>query len=170
MNRYCAPLLVATALCLTALPARAHGLPTGLVNFILALLVLTPILPALTDWFLIKRWLLADRAGLAAVFANLAAFAIGIPSFLALQWLSREAATTLELGSASAAYWLRTLSPWLEGLVSIAAMAVAKLAILHWCFGVRLSRPTLGLLFLSTSAGMSAATAVAALIAYASTA
>ncbi len=104
---------------------------TGLVNFILALLALMPIAPTLTDWFAIKRWFFADRAWLAAIFANLAALAVGIPLFLALQWVNSEAATALELWAVDAAYWLRTLSPWLEGLVTITAMAATKAPVLR---------------------------------------
>ena len=75
----------------------------------------------------------------------------------------------LESGPVRASYWLRTLSPWPEGLVTIAAMAVTKAAILSWRFGEPLSRWTIGLLFLSTLAGMCLAAAIAALFAYATT-
>ena len=75
----------------------------------------------------------------------------------------------LESGSVSAAYWLRMLSPWPEGLVTIAAMAVTKAAILSWRFGEPLLRRTIALLFLSTLAGMCMAAAIAALLAYATT-
>jgi hypothetical protein len=48
-------------------------------------------------------------------------------------------------------------------------MAVTKATILNWRFGERLSRRTIGLLFLSTLAGMSVAAAIAVLLAYATT-
>src|SRR5262249_45051860 len=73
----------------------------------------------------------------------------------------------LELGPVRAAYWLRTLSPWPEGLITIATMAVTKAAILSWRFGEPLSQRSIGLLFLSTLAGMCVAAAIAALLAYA---
>jgi hypothetical protein len=169
MTRYSATLLIAATVCLITLPAHAHGLSSEFVNFILALLVLTLIAPTLTDWFAIRRWLFADRAWLAAILVNLAAYAVAIPLFLAAQWLSSAAATVLESGPVGAAYWLNTLSPWPEALVTIAAMVVTKTAILRWGFGDRLSRPTIGLLFLSTIAGMCGAVALATLFAYAST-
>jgi hypothetical protein len=75
----------------------------------------------------------------------------------------------LESGLVRVAYWLRTLSPWPEGLVTIAAMAVTKATILSWRFGEPLSRWTIGLLFLSTLAGMWVAAAIAVLLAYATT-
>jgi hypothetical protein len=60
-------------------------------------------------------------------------------------------------------------SPWPEGLVTIAAMAVTKAAVLSWRFGEPLSRRTIGLLFLSTLAGMCVAAAISVLLAYATT-
>jgi hypothetical protein len=125
--------------------------------------------PTLTDFFATKRWLFKDRARLAAILTNLTAAAIAIPLFLALQRLSSAAAMVLESGPVRAAYWLRTLSPWPEGLVTIAAMAVTKAAILSWRFGEPLARRTIGLLFLSTLAGMCVAAAIAVLLAYATT-
>jgi hypothetical protein len=169
MTRRSATLIIAATVCLVSLPAHAHGLSSEFVNFILALLVLTPIAPTLTDLFAIRRWLFAGRAWLAAILANVAAFAVAIPLFLTLQWLSSAAAMVLESGPVGAAYWLRTLSPWPEALVAIASMVVTKAAILRWGFGYRLSRPTIGLLSLSTIAGMGGAVAIAALFAYVST-
>ena len=169
MTRCSATPLIAATVCLTTLPAHAHGLSSEFVNFILALLVLTLIAPTLTDFFAIRRWLFEDRAWLAALLANLAAYVVAIPLFLTLQWLSSAAAAVLELGPVAVAYWLRTLSPWPEGLVTIASMVVTKAAILRWGFGDRFSRPTVGILALSTIAGMGAAVAIAALFAYAST-
>jgi hypothetical protein len=75
----------------------------------------------------------------------------------------------LESGPVGAAYWLRTLSPWPEALVTIAAMAVTKAAILSWRFGEPLRGGQIGLLFLSTLAGMCVAAAIAVLLAYATT-
>jgi hypothetical protein len=112
------------------------------------------------------RWLFKDRSRLAAILANLTAAAVAIPLFLALQWLSSAAAMALESGPVRAAYWLRTLSPSPEGLVTIAAMVVTKAAILSWRFEEPLSR-TIRLPFLSTLAGMCVAAAIAALLAYA---
>src|SRR5262245_38584636 len=112
MTRCSATLLIATTIYSVTAPAHAHGLSSEFVNFILALLVLTLIAPTLTDLFAIKRWLFADRAWLAAILANLAAFAVAVPLFLALQWLSGAAADALEPVSVRVAYWLRTLLPW----------------------------------------------------------
>ncbi len=169
MTRNCATLPIAAIAYFVTLPAHAHGLSSEFVNFVLALLVLTLVAPTLTDLFAIRRWLFADRAWLAAILANVAAYAVAIPVFLALQWLSGESADALEPVSVGAAYWLRTLSPWPEALVAIVSMAVTKAAILRWLFGDRLSRPTIGLLSVSTIAGMGAAVAIAALFAYVST-
>lgn len=166
MTRNSAPLLIAATIYLMTLPAHAHGLPSEVANFILALLALTLIVPTLTDWFAIKWWLFADSAWPGAILANLAAAAVAVPLFLTLQWLSSAASIALESGLVRAAYWLRTLSPFPEGLVTIVAMVVTKAAILRWRFGDRLSGPTFGLLFLSTLAGMCGAAAIAALFAY----
>jgi hypothetical protein len=168
MTRSSATQLIAVTACLTILPAHAHGLSSEFVNFVLALLVLTLIAPALTDFFAIRRWLFADRAWLAAILANLAAYAVAIPVFWVMQWLSSALADALEWGAVGAAYWLRTLSPWPEALVATASMVAAKAAVLRWGFGDRLTRPTIGLLSLSTIAGMCAAVALAALFSYAS--
>jgi hypothetical protein len=167
MTRTSTTLLIAAAVYFVTVPVHAHGLSSEFVSFILALLVLTLIAPTLTDFFAIRRWLFADRAWLAAILANLAAYAVAIPVFLALQWLTGAAADALESGAVGAAYGLRTLSPWPEALVAIASMVVTKAAVLRWGFADRLSRPTLGLLSLSTLAGMGAAVGIAALFAYA---
>ena len=171
MTRYSAPLLIAATMYFMTLPAPAlaHGLSSLAATFILSFLALALVAPTLTDFFAIKRWLFKDRARLAAILTNLTAAAVAIPLFLALQRLSSAAATVLESGPVRAAYWLRTLSPWPEGLVTIAAMAVTKAAILSWRFGEPLSRRTIGLLFLSTLAGMCVAAAIAVLLAYATT-
>jgi hypothetical protein len=171
MTRYSAPLLIAATMYFMTLPAPAlaHGLPSVLATFILSFLALAPVASTLTDLFAIKRWLFKDHARLAAIVANLSAAAVAIPLFLALQWLSSAAAMALESGPVRASYWLRTLSPWPEGLVTIAGMAVTKAAILSWRFGEPLSRWTIGLLFLSTLAGMCLTAAIAALFAYATT-
>ena len=106
-------------------PALAHGLSSLAATFILSFLALALVAPTLTDFFAIKRWLFKDRARLAAaILTNLAAAAVAIPLFLALQRLGSAAAMVLESGPVRAAYWLRTLSPWPEGLVTIAAMSV----------------------------------------------
>jgi hypothetical protein len=170
MTRYSAPLLIAAMYFMTLpAPALAHGLASLAATFILWFLALGLVAPTLTDFFAIKRWLFKDRARLEAISANLTAAAVAIPLFLALQWLSSAAAMVLESGPVRAAFWLRTLSPWPEGLVTIAAMAVTKGAILSWRFREPLSRRTIGLLFLSTLAGMCVAAAIAALLANATT-
>jgi hypothetical protein len=171
MTRHSAPLLIAATMYFMTLPARAlaHGLSSRAATFILSFLALALVAPTLTDFFAIKRWLFKDRAWLAAILTHLTAAAVAIPLFLALQWLSSAAAMVLESGPMRAAYWLRTLSPWPEGLVTIAAMAVTKAAILSWRFAEPLLRRTIGLLFLSTLAGMCVAAAIAALLAYATT-
>src|SRR5262249_48722835 len=156
MTRYSAPLLIAATMYFMTLPAPAlaHGLPSVVATFILSFLALALVVPTLTDFFAIRRWLFKDRGRLAAILANLTATAVAVPLFLSLQWLSSAAAMVLESGPVRASCWLRTLSPWPEGLVTIAAMAVAKAAILSWRFGEPLSRPTIGLLFFSTLADM----------------
>lgn len=171
MTRYTTPLLIAATMYFMTLPAPAlaHGLSSVAATFILSFLAIALVAPTLTDFFTIKWWLFKDRARLAAILANLTAAAVAAPLFLALQRLSSAAAMALESGSVRAAYWLRTLSPWPEGLVTIAAMAVTKAAILNWRFGKPLLRQTIGLLFLSTLAGVCVAAAVAALLAYATT-
>ena len=171
MTRHSAPLLIAATISFMTLPAPAlaHGLPSLAATSILLFLALALIAPTLADFFAIKRWLFKDRARLAAILANLIAAAVAIPLFLALQWLSSAAAMVLESGPVRAAYWLRMLSPWPEGLVTIAAMAVTKAATLNWRFGKPLLRKTIGLLFLSTLAGVCVAAAIAALLAYATT-
>ena len=138
-------------------------------TFSLSFLALALVAPTLTDFLAIQRWLCKDRPRLAAILTNLTAAAVAIPLFSALQWLSSAAAMVLASGSVRAAYWLRTLSPWPEGLVTIAAMAVTKAAVLSWRFGEPLSRRTIGLLFLSTLAGMCVAAAISVLLAYATT-
>ena len=149
-------------------PALAHGLSSLAATFILSFLALALVAPTLTDFFAIKRWLFKDRARLAAaILTNLAAAAVAIPLFLALQRLGSAAAMVLDPGPVRAAYWLRTLSPWPEGLVTIAAMAVTKAAIVSWRFGEPLSRRTIGLLFLSTLAGMCVAAAISVFFAFA---
>jgi hypothetical protein len=171
VTRYSAPLLIAATMSFMTLPAPAlaHGLSSLAATFILSFLALALVAPTFTDFFAIQRWLFKGRARLAAIVTNLTAAAVAIPLFLALQWLSSAAAMVLESGSVRAAYWLRTLSPWPEGLVTIAAMAVTKAAILSWRFGEPLSRRTIGLLFLSTLAGMCVAAAIAVLLTYATT-
>ena len=171
MTRYSAPLPIAATMYFVTLtaPALDHGLPSLAATFILSFPALALVAPTLTDFFAIKRWLFKDLAMLAAILTNVTATAVAIPLFLALQWLWSAAAMVLESGPVRAAYWLRTLSPWPEGLVTIAAMAVTKAAILSWRFGEPLSRRTIGLLFLSTLAGMCVAAAIAALLAYATT-
>jgi hypothetical protein len=132
VTRYSSPLLIAATMCFMTLPAPAlaHGLSSRAATFILSFLALALAVPTLTDFFAIKRWLFKDRAWLPAILTHLTATAVAIPLFLALQWLSSAAATVLESGQVRAAYWLRTLSPWPEGLVTIAAMAVTKGGIL----------------------------------------
>ena len=171
MTHSSAPLLIAATMYFMMLPAPAlaHGLPSVVATFIISFFALALVAPTLTDFFAIKRWLFKDRARLAAILANLTAAAVAVPLFLALQWLSSAAAMALESGPVRGAYWLRTLSPWPEGLVTIAAMAVTKAAILSWRFGEPLSRWTIGLLFLSTLASMCVAAAIAVLLAYATT-
>ena len=171
MTRYSAPLLIAATMYFMTLPAPAlaHGLSSVAATFILSFIGIALVAPTLTDFFTIKRWLFKDRAWLAAILANLTAAAVAIPLFLALQWLSSATATALESGPVRASYWLRTLSPWPEGLITIAVMAVTKAAILSWRFGEPLSRRTIGMLFLSTLAGMCLAAAISALLAYATT-
>ena len=153
------------------LPAStlAHGQPSLAATFILSFLALALVAPTLTDFFAIKRWLCKDRPRLAAILTNLTAAAVAIPLFSALQWLSSAAAMVRASGPVRGAYWLRMLSPWPEGLVTIAAMAVTKAAVLSWRFGEPLSRRTIGLLFLSTLAGMCVAAAILVLLAYATT-
>jgi len=170
-DRCFTPLLItATAYLMTfPAPVLAHGLPPAVATFILSFLALALVAPTLTDFFAINRWLFKDRARLAAILANLTAAAVAIPLFSALQWLSGAAAMVLESGVVRAAYWLRTLSPWPEALITIAAMALTKAALLKWRFREPLSRRTMGLLFLSTLAGMCVAAAIAALLAYATT-
>jgi len=162
MTRYSAPLLIAATMYFMTLPALAlaHGLPSVAATFILSFLALALVAPTLTDFFAIKRWFFKDRARLAAILTSLTAAAVAVPLFLALQWLSSAAAMALESGPVRAAYWLCTLSPWPEGLVTIAAMAVTKAAILSWRLGKPLS---------STLASMCVAAAIAALLAYATT-
>ena len=167
MTRYSAPLLIAAMYFMTLpAPALAHGLSSVAAAFILSFLALALVAPTLADFLAIERWLFKDRARLAVILTNLTATAVAIPLFLALQWLSGAAAMVLESGLVRAAYWLRTLSPWPEGLVTIAAMAVTKAAILSWRFGEPLLPRTIGLLFLSTLASMCVAAAIAALLAY----
>jgi hypothetical protein len=170
-DRYSTPLLIAATTYFMTFPAPvlAHGPPPVVATFIFSFLALALVAPTLTDLFAIKRWLFKDRARLAAILANLTAAAVAIPLFSALQWVGGAAATALESGAVRAAYWLRTLSPWPEGLITIAAMAATKAAILRWRFREPLSRRTIGLLFLSTLAGMCVAAAIAALLAYATT-
>jgi len=166
-----APLLIAATVYFVTLPAPAlaHGLSSAAATFILSFLALALVAPTLTDFFTIKRWLFKDRARLETILANLTAAVVAVPLFLALQWLSSAAAMALEAGSVQTAYWLRTLSPWPEALVTIAVMAVTKARILSWRFGEPFLRRTIGLLFLSTLAGMCVAAVIAALLAYATT-
>jgi hypothetical protein len=159
-------LIAATCFITLPAPAQAHGLSAEAATFIFALVALALVVPALADHFVITRRL-GDRSSLAAILDNLIATAAAIPLFLVLQWLSGAAATAFELGSVRAAYWLRTLSPWPEIVVTIAAMAVMKAEILSWRSGEPLSGLIIGLLFVSTAAGMCVAAAVAALFVYA---
>ena len=171
MTRHSAPPLLIAAIYFMTLPtpARAHGLSSMATTFILSFLALALVAPTLTDLFAIKRWFFKDRAMLTAILTNLIAAVVALPLFLALQRLSSAAAIALESGPVRAAYWLRTLSPWPEGLITIATMAVTKASMLSWRFGEPLARRTIGLLFLSTLAGMCVAAAIAVLIAYATT-
>lgn len=149
---------------LLSAPAHAHGLPPKVATFILAFIALALVSQTVADFLAIKR-LFGHRSKLAAILVNLAAAAVAMPLFLILEWLSGATALALESVSVRSAYWLRALSPWPESFITIGAVAVTKATILGWHFGEPLSRRTVGLLLLSTIAGMCLAAAAAALLA-----
>ena len=156
---------VAAVIVLYPAAAHAHGIPPAFAVFILTFAVLGLAACPLADYVAIKRALVPDRAGAAAIEANILALLAAIAGLYLLDLLIGYLPALLEREHIDYARHVRMYGMPVGLLLLALVILFAKVRYLAWRFAIPFSARTLMVLGLASLSGIAAAALLAALAA-----